>query len=309
MATLLTRRRFIAISAALACAPVARAAAATPLTIWRGVALGAGASIRIAHPEADRLIARAVAEIDRLEDIFSLYRPASALMRLNETGRLTDPPFEMLECLSLCAGVHAVSGGLFDPTVQPLWRLYATAYSAGRAPTDDEIAAARALVGWGRMGFDAGAVRLAPGMALTLNGVAQGYVADRIAALFRADGLTDILVDMGEMRALGGAPGGGGWPVRVAGAGGTLPLRERALATSAPRGTAFDAAGRAGHILDPQSGRPSASPWTGVSVSAPDAALADALSTAACLMRSKPEIDALVSAFSGARLEHVGVAA
>lgn len=106
---------------------------------------------------------------------------------------------------------------------------------------------------------------MAPGMALTLNGIAQGYIGDRVAALLEAEGLTDILIDTGEHRALGQMPGGGGWPARLAQGG--AALRNRALATSAPLGTVFDSEGRFGHILDPapaspprRSGAPSASP-------------------------------------------------
>ena len=105
-------------------------------------------------------------------------------------------------------------------------------------------------------------------MALTLNGIGQGYVADRVAALLEAEGLTNILIDTGEFRALGGHPQGGAWPVKLA-QGGTVALRGRALATSAPLGTTFDQAGRIGHILDPRSGRPVAGVWQAVSVSAP----------------------------------------
>ena len=78
---------------------------------WHGVALGSAATIALDHPQADRLIALALAEIDRLEGIFSLYRPDSALARLNRTGVLDAPPFELLDCLSLCGRVNAASGG------------------------------------------------------------------------------------------------------------------------------------------------------------------------------------------------------
>ncbi|MDP4032141.1 MAG: FAD:protein FMN transferase [Pseudorhodobacter sp.] len=306
--THLTRRRFLAISAA---APMLAGLAGLPahaaaVTRWQGVAMGAAASIRLAHPDAKAITARVWAEIDRLENIFSLHRPDSALTRLNATGRLDAPPFELLECLSLCDAVHRASGGLFDPTIQPLWQLYATRHATGHAPEPAAIAEALTRVGWQAVAFDATAVRLVrPGMALSLNGVAQGYVADRVAALLAAEGLTDILVDTGEFRAIGGQPGGGDWPISLqAGARllpGTVALRDQALASSAPRGTVFDAAGRVGHILNPLSGAPAQSTWGLISVTAPHAALADALSTAMCLM-SRTEITALLQVFPAAGL-------
>jgi thiamine biosynthesis lipoprotein len=116
---MLTRRRFITISAALA---PSLALARTPLHVETGIALGAKVSLRLDHPNAPRLARMAMAEIGRLERIFSLYLPGSDLSRLNRYGELDAPPFELLECLALAGAVHRASGGRFDPTVQPLWR-------------------------------------------------------------------------------------------------------------------------------------------------------------------------------------------
>ena len=302
---MLTRRRFIAISAALATAPVVAGATtgAPPVSrLWVGQALGARASIRLAHPEGEAIAARVLSEIDRLEGILSLYRADSALSRLNRSGRLEAPPPELLECLSLAGSVNRASGGLFDPTVQSLWALWAEAATAGGTPSDAALAEVLARTGWARVGLDPARITLAPGMALTLNGIGQGYVADRVAALLREEGLDEILVDTGEMRALGGQPGGGCWRV-VLEEGGRIALSDRALATSAPLGTTFDAGGALGHILDPFTGRPASARWRGISVSAPTAAVADALSTAACLLPDQEAVAALVGAFPGARVE------
>ncbi|MDZ4137240.1 MAG: FAD:protein FMN transferase, partial [Paracoccaceae bacterium] len=299
----MNRRRFLAISAGLA-AFAAVPARATALYTWHGTAVGAAASISLAHPDAKAIVARAVAEISRLEDIFSLYRATSALSRLNAAGRLDAPPFELLECLAISARVHAATSGLFDPTVQPLWQLYATRHAAGAPPDTAAIAQVLPRVGWGRVAYDSAAVAMAPGMAITLNGIAQGYIADRVALLLRAEGLSDILINTGELRALGQAPGGAGWPVQIDGAG-KIALQDRALASSAPLGTVFDAAGKAGHILDPLTGLAAPARWRLVSISAPQAALADALSTAACLMPDAASIKDVVAGFAGARLEHL----
>ena len=298
---MLNRRRFLAISAALL-APVA--ASAQPLHVETGQALGARVTLRLAHPDAPAIAARAMAEIDRLETIFSLYRPDSALCRLNRQGHLDDPPFDLLECLSLAGAVQAASGGLFDPTVQPLWALHAEAAARGGLPGPADRQATLARTGWSHLRLDATRITHGPGRALTLNGIAQGYIADRVAALLAAEGLDDILIDTGELHALGGHPDGGAWPVHLA-QGGQVALRSRALATSAPLGTTFDQAGRIGHILDPHNGLPGPAAFRAVSISAPSAALADALSTAACLMKVKDQVAALCDAFPGAKPESV----
>lgn len=299
--TRMNRRRFLTITATAGCAAALPARAAT-LYRWHGIALGARAQIYLDHPQAEAIAARAAAEIARLEGVFSLYRADSALMVLNATAELIAPPFELLECLSLAGRVHAATSGLFDPTVQPLWALNAESYAAGRVPTDAETTAALTRTGWHRVTMDAATIRVEPGMALTLNGIAQGFIADRVADLLRAEGLTDVLIDTGELHALGGNRQGGDWPVDLAG-GGAIALRNRALATSAPLGTVFDAAGTVGHILDPRSGRPAAGPWRSISIGAPSAALADALSTAACLMPDRQTIQRAASGFADVTIE------
>ncbi|HUG60777.1 MAG TPA: FAD:protein FMN transferase [Methylomirabilota bacterium] len=312
-APLLDRRRFIAISAGLAAGLAATLlggpAHAAGVTRWRGTALGAGASITLRHSEAERIVAACVAEIDRLEDIFSLHRPGSALSRLNAAGRLGEPPFEMLELLGLCGAINAGTAGLFDPTVQPLWAAYAEAHAAGAPLTDRRIEAARARVGWSGVEVGARAVRFRrSGMAITLNGIAQGFIADRVVALLRAEGLTDVLVDTGELHALGFHPGGSPWRVTLddgLGRVGEVALTDMALASSAPLGTVFDAAGRTGHILHPVTGRPAAPGWRLVSVLAPSAALADGLTTAMCLM-TRGEIDRTLARFPTVRLAYLG---
>lgn len=303
-----SRRRFLTI-AACAAALGTGAAAGADLTQWRTNALGAPVTLSLAHPEAESIAGRVFAELRRLEGIFSLYRTDSALSRLNRTGRLTAPPFELLECLGLSGRVHAASGGRFDPTVQPLWAAYAKG-SADGAADPGAIEQAHALVGWSGVDLDSQAISFArPGMAITLNGIAQGYIADRIAALLAREGLTDVMIDTGELCALGGHPDGGDWPVTLetveGGKAGRAGLRDTAMATSAPTGTRFGLAGEPGHILDPVTGRSTQAPWRLVSVTGPSAAVADGLSTAICLMQDREAIDAALSAFPNVSLMHL----
>jgi thiamine biosynthesis lipoprotein len=300
---MLTRRRLIAISAAMVASPWSGYAhAGTTARLWTGQALGARASIRLDHPKASAIAARVFSEIDRLENILSLYRTDSALARLNREGRLETPPFELLECLSTVDAVYEASGGRFDPTVQPLWALWAEAASVGKRPSEAAIEQTCRHVGGNKVMMSPAAITLEPGMALTLNGIGQGYVADRVAGLLEAEGLNDILIDTGEFRALGGQPEGGGWPMRLE-SGPAMKLRQRALATSASLGTTFDQTGHDGHILDPRAGRPVDPVWRSISISAPSAAIADALSTASCLMPDLASIERITGQFTDVQCE------
>lgn len=299
----MTRRRFIRISGSVAGlaalgAGFARPGRASPLFHeWRGVALGADASLRIYHPdaaEAGRMIADALAEVRRLERVFSLYDEASALSRLNREGELADPPQELVELLATSARYARATGGAFDPTVQPLWALYAKHFGMADAdpngPPPAAIGSARAKCGYQRVTVDARKVAFAQsGMALTLNGIAQGYITDRVAELLRARGVTHTLVDMGETRALDAHPAGRPWSIGIKDPRAedrllaTLALDNQAVATSGGYGTDFDAAGRFNHIFDPATGL-CAGRYLSVSVVAPTATCADALSTAFSVM-------------------------
>ncbi|MBV1902010.1 MAG: FAD:protein FMN transferase [Marinosulfonomonas sp.] len=287
-----TRRRMLTVLAGAALLPAVGAKASANTRQWRGVALGAEARIILDHPRADALIGAALQEIQRLEAIFSLYLPDSQLSRLNRDGVLDDPAFEMIELLSICSGLNARTGSIFDPTVQPLWALYAQAYSAGRKPGEAQVSRALELTGWNHVAFSTDKVSFGKaGVQLTLNGIAQGYIADKVTGLFRANGVRDVLVNTGEIAALGRGPDGQAWQVNPAGStASSVPLRDRAIATSRPLGTAFDPAGQVGHILHPKSGNPSGR-WSQVSVISGSAADADGLSTAFCLM-SRDQIEA-----------------
>lgn len=300
------RRRFLTITAGAAALPLLghAAPAPKPAFVWRGTALGAAATIAMDHPDAQDLTRAARVEIDRLENVFSLYRTDSALARLNRDGSLVAPPAELLDCLALAGLVHAASAGRFDPTVQPLWQLHAESYSSsGRAPDDAAIAAARARTGWNGVQIVASAIRLPPGGSLTLNGIAQGYIADRVAALLKAKGVTNVLIDTGEIVAMGDATGSSGWQVGIQN-GPRTSLHNLGMATSSALGTTFDGAG-AGHILDPRTGRPGSGAWSQVTIAAGHAAIADAASTAACLIDSEAELARMVGALPGATVEHL----
>lgn len=282
----MNRRRFLSLSAA---ALLPLPGHAGTLTEWHGTGLGTALSLRLlgADPvHARRTFGRVAAEIARIESLASLHRD-SALTRLNRDGRLAWPSPDLLDLLSLAGQVHTATEGAFDPTVQPLWLALLNG-------TDRDEA--RTRIGWTRVRLSAQEIKLDPGQALTLNGIAQGWAADRIAALLRAQGFTEALVDMGELSALGET----GWPTMITGPDGTAlaeaRLTNRALATSSPRGTLVSGQP---HILGPR-GQPSL--WQTVSVSAPSAAIADALSTAFCLM-DHPAIERALATFPGARIE------
>lgn len=270
-----------------------------PLFVHRAEALGTTAVFTVAardSSEAEAMVAPLLAELRRLEKIFSLYDPDSALSRLNRDGVLAAPPFELIELLQLCARLHTASQGAFDPTVQPLYAALAEHFARSpRPPSAETIDRARASIGFYRVGLAPGRIQLPPGMALTLNGIAQGHAADRLVTLARSLGAEAVLIDTGELAASAPPPGKRFWEVmgRVGpGAGMRVSLATGALAVSHAGATRFEPTGHFNHLLDPRSGR-SPGPLCGAMVVAETAALADGLSTALCLLAPGQAVDLL----------------
>lgn len=324
------RRRFLAIAAscaAMGTLPGRLALAATPVTptVWKGIAMGALASMTLVHPDRDHarvMLGQCVDEVERLENIFSLYRPGSAISRLNASGVLDDPPGELLELLSFGLSLARESGGAFDPSVQPLLRLWFEHFSdpsaAPEGPTPAAIAQARRAVGFDDVELDAHRIHLhRPGAAITLNGIAQGFVTDRIAALLQDAGFDNVLIDLGEGRALGHRADGQPWRAAVAdptdpsrtlfelplGSGGG---QAQALATSGGHGTRFGTDPQLHHLLDPATGR-SANHHAAITVAAPRATLADGLSTTLAVLPQDRHA-ALLRAYPSARAWRVDAA-
>jgi len=270
----LTRRRFLL--AATAAALLGRVPAEH--WEWRGSALGAEARIVLTgrRDQAEEALAAVVAEIDRLENIFSLHRPASQLSRLNAQGVLDAPSRDLSDALASSARWNRLTSGAFDPAVQPLWQYWAQGSAESEHIALDRVRRAK-------IGLAAGRVALSPGTALTLNGIAQGIIADRVTEILIRRGFTPPVIDTGEMRLSGPERR----PVNLPEAGLRLYLADAAVATSAPGALSFDTAARRHHLFEPRSGD-SPGWWRSVTVIAPTAEAADALSTAFAV--SPPEL-------------------
>ena len=270
---------------------------------WREsvtLALGTRIWLRLAHinaAQADAAMRAALVAVQRVDEAASLFRDDSALQSLNRHGTLHHAPPELRALLHTALRAAAVSEGRFDPTVQPLWRAWYEAQ--GHVPGANALGAARARLGWREVDLGPHSIRLPrPGMALTLNGILQGFAADQALAALQRHGVRHALIDTGEWRPLGHDPAGRPWRLGLAeprrahatAAQGVAEPRSprarrlpdllgdgRALACSSAETLRFTADGNEHHILDPRTGH-SPRELAMVVVAAGTAAWADALS-------------------------------
>jgi thiamine biosynthesis lipoprotein len=273
-----------------------------------GIVFGTTASLRVLHDDeatARAALAAAMEALRQVDQRMSLHRADSALSRLNRNGKLMQPDPQLLAVLQAAQAVAQLTDGAFDVTVQPLWDA-----ASGRM----DPAQALARVGWRKLDVDRERVLLRePGMAVTLNGIAQGYGADIALATLRAHGIEHALLDTGEFGSVGQRDDGQPWTLAIRdprdpqGLAQLLHADGRCLATSGDYETYFSADFSRHHIVDPHTG---ASPQelASVSVLAPTGMQADALSTACMVLGMNgalrlaerlPKVDVLCIAKSG----------
>jgi thiamine biosynthesis lipoprotein len=223
----------------------------------------------------------------------TVYREDSELSRLNRTAYEQPVPVErqLFQLLLKAKELSRETHGAFDPTTGPLIALWRRSRQEGRVPSEAEIDEALTHTGLKHVQFDEtqNTIRFDDPLAeFNLGGIGKGYALDRAGRLLSDSGVDDWLLNGGfsSLLARGEHQGQGGWPVGIRNpllpheTIGTILLKDRALSTSGSGVQSFRHAGKKyGHILDPRTGRP-VEGLLSVTVLAPTAALADALSTA-----------------------------
>jgi thiamine biosynthesis lipoprotein len=239
---------------------------------------------------AKKAAAAAFARVAELDGIMSDYKPASELMKLCDKAggdpvKVSDDLWTVLE---RAQAVAKRSDGAFDVTVGPIVRLWRLARKTRQIPDAEDLARAKALVGYDKVTLDPRehTVRLAKkGMRLDLGGIAKGYAADQALVVLKKHGLARALVAAGGDIAVGDAPADAdAWTVGIA------PVedpeskpKKHLLLTNAAVSTSGDAeqyveigGKRYSHIVDPKTGLGLVGRMT-VTVVAPNGITSDSL--------------------------------
>jgi thiamine biosynthesis lipoprotein len=246
------------------------------------------------------LACRALDLIEELELQMTVYRDDSEVSELNRTAHLGPVRVErrLFGLLESAVTVSRATGGAYDVTSGALSQAWGFVKGPKRVPDAPALEEARARTGWQHLRLDPEATTVAfdrEGVCINLGSIGKGYAIDRAIELIRGHSLIDSAIVHGgqsSLYALGSPPGqfGGRWEVALRNPFdplkplGMLRLRNRGLGTSGSAFQQFVVDGKVfGHIIDPRSGVPAQGPAS-VTVLAPSAATADALSTAFYLL-------------------------
>jgi thiamine biosynthesis lipoprotein len=254
---------------------------------------------------AQDAVAAAHEEVERLARLLGRFDRATPVALLNREGRIDDPPAPLVEVITSALRHFHRSAGAFDITIQPVIDLFREHHAGGTLPSGAAVGRALARVGSREIAVQRRRIRFRrPGMGVTLDGIAKGYIVDRASAVLSRHGVENHLINAGgDIRTRGRGRRGGPWRVAVQDPdkGGDCPavirLTDGAVATSGGYEVYFDREKLLHHILSPATGlSPVAS--ASVSVLARTAMEADALSTAVFVMaprRGTRFIDSLPS--------------
>lgn len=270
--------------------------------------MGTWCDLVLLDDRADNVaVEAAFREIARLERILSNWDPESEISRINAAAGQGERPVSvdvaavMERALTLCES----TGGAFDASVGSLVHAWGFDGESPARPSTTRIQEAAKRVGCdrARVRLDPPSIALAHDTRLDLGGIGKGYAVDRALAVLHALGVRRAKIDLGSssLGLLGRIDGG--WPIVVADPRDrerpllSFRVSEGAVSSSGQRERSFlSNRHRYGHIFDPRRGVPVESRLLLVTVVAPEATLADGLSTALFVMgadRGRPVVERL----------------
>ena len=259
--------------------------------------MGTFISMTLFHPsknKAEEAMGKAFEKIEILSRELNRFNSISAVARLNNEGRLNDVPPSMMKVVHRSLSYYKLSNGCFDVTVKPVVDLFQESFSKGKRPTEAEIKERARLIGSNKIEFSGKRIVFKePGMGITLDGIAKGYVVDQAAKVLDKHGIKHYLINAGgDIRVSGRKSNGKPWLIAVQDPHkkGNYPaiirMSRGAIATSGNYEIYFDKEKMFYHIVDPKTGM-SPKPDVSVSIVAYTCCDADALATGVFVM--KPE--------------------
>jgi len=252
--------------------------------------------------EADYLASLAYVETLRIEHKFSRYRDDNLIHAINHcNGAAVPVDDETARLLHYAGQCYELSQGRFDITSGILRHAW-TFDGREAAPDEARIESLLGRVGWDKVEFDGGSIRLAAGMEIDLGGIGKEYAADRVAAMVAQANDGAALVNLGgDIRATAGKKATRRWTIGIEEPGrdgeavGQIEISEGGVATSGDaRRFCLVGGERRGHILDPRNGWPVAGAPRSATVVADTCTSAGFLATMAML--HGPDAEAFLDA-------------
>lgn len=247
---------------------------------------------------ADAALDEAVAEIERLDALWSIASSDGEIARLNAEKQITASA-DTLALLTRAKEISAATDGLFSTTIAPLMEAWGFTSGDYRVPDEAELSALLAHVDDEEIAISDSTVTIPADAKVDLGGIAKGFTSARVMEIFRENGVESGILSLGgNVQALGTKPDGSLWRVGLQDPAderalfATLELADKAVITSGAYERNFEQNGITyHHIIDPRTGYPAESGLSSVTIVSDDGTLADGLSTALFIMGKEAAVE------------------
>lgn len=252
------------------------------------------------YTKDDNLLKEAANLVSQLEHTLSTTDSNSEIYTANASGSasLSDSTAQLLErALGFCEETD----GALDISIYPVVRAWGFTTNTYQIPDQSELDALLEHVDYTKIVYspDEQTVSLPEGMEIDLGSVAKGYTSDRLIQLFRENGVTSALLNLGgNVQTLGTKPDGSLWRIGIQDPLGdsylgVLSTADQAVITSGGYERFFEAEDGTiyWHIIDPETGYPARNGLISATAIGPEGVYCDALSTSLFIMGPEKAAD------------------
>ncbi|MEN9980821.1 MAG: hypothetical protein RL542_608 [Bacteroidota bacterium] len=239
--------------------------------------------------EANQYIDLAIAEVKRVENLVSDWKPETQISHVNQNAGIQPVKVddEVFQLVKRSIKISKLTDGAFDISYASMDKIWKFDGSMKEMPTAEAIKKSVEKVGFQKIILDEKEKTIFlrdKGMKLGLGGIAQSFIADNIRDLLKSKGCTSGIANVsGDIAAWGKQPDGKPWTIGIINPMNknkifaTFPLVDSSVETSGTyeKYVVFDGI-QYSHIINPKTGYP-AQGIVSVTVFAKQTEIADGL--------------------------------
>lgn len=239
--------------------------------------------------QTERAVAHVKEKISMYDNLFSVNIPNSDIYKINHGNGRVCVKDETYKIISYSLNMANLTKGVFDPTIEPVVKLWGIGTDHAAVPSSSDINDAMKSVGFGNIVLGSNNLVITKkGSHLDLGAVAKGWIGDRIKESIENDGIKSAIVDLGgNIITVGSKPDGQNWHVALQNPYlprgnyfGIVDVKDKTVVTSGAYERFFIENGvRYHHIFDTSTGYPAQSDLSSVTVISESSAYADCLCT------------------------------
>ena len=248
---------------------------------------------------AEQNIDKAVAEITRIENLISEWRPETQISQVNQNAGIKPIKVdkEVFDLTKKGIYFSKLTDGAFDISIVAMDKIWKFDDSMDELPSEQAIKESVRHVGYQNIILDSTNSTIFlrnPGMKIGFGSIGKGYAADKTRDLMKSMGVKAGIIDAsGDISTWGTQPDGKPWAIGINNPfndhkmAAVLYFKENAVTTSGSYEKYAEIHGkRYSHIMNPKTGYPSTG-LTSVTITGPNATMANGFSTSIMVLGEK----------------------